>query len=138
MTFVSVCAPQDPQINSAGVRVAELCALPCSSFFSWCFSELLLLEAGLRQAPSPDLVVLPRSKAADLCLAGVCALAGLTCVSRERGTAGPGTQITLALLNPATGSPGAPAPCTALHGPAQPCYFGLEPLLPWVYYRLRG
>lgn len=135
MTFVSVCAPQDPQINSAGVRVAELCALPCSSFFSWCFSELLLLEAGLRQAPSPDLVVLPRSKAADLCLAGVCALAGLTCVSRERGTAGAWD----------TNNPGIAQPChwftgctRSLHGPAQPCYFGLEPLLPWVYYRLRG
>lgn len=87
MTFLSVSALQDPQIKPAGVRVAELSALPCSSVFFCCCLELLLLEAGLKQARSPDLVILPRSKAEDLCLRGVCASAGLTYVSRRRSGA---------------------------------------------------
>lgn len=80
-------APQDARIKSAGVRIAELAALPPSSLFFCCCSELLLLEAGLRQAPSPDLVILPGSKAADLCLGGVGASAGPSCVSRRRSAA---------------------------------------------------
>lgn len=79
-------APQELQIESAGVLIAELLLCLFQAFLLLC-SELLLLEAGLGQAPRPDLVILPGSRAADLCLGSVGASAG--------------TQITLALLRAA-------------------------------------
>lgn len=128
VTFLSPSAPQDPQINSAGVRVAELSALPPSSVFSWRCSQLLLLEAGLRQAPSPDLVILPRSKARDLCLGRVCASAGLTCVSRRRprSRAGPWDANNPGIAQACLQFTGctSPAPCTALL-----FWFGASPAL---------
>lgn len=107
VTFVPLCAQQDPQMEPAGGRVAELSALPRSSVFLWCCSELLLLG----QAPSPDLVILPGSKAADLCLGAVCASAGLTRVrAGSRDTNNPG----IAQACPQVSGCTSPAPGTAL------------------------